>query len=286
LIKGSIVLFPQTYRPYKSGIARSLAAYIVRRASTIVARDTKSLVVAESLKAQQQTIELSPDVAFSLAAVQPVSIETVPEGVGMPDNTCVGINVNGLMYHGGYTRDNMFSLKMDYASFLEQLVKRVLEEQEGDIWLIPHTYAPKGDVESDNEASLFLREKIDESQRHRVKALTSELDQYEIKGLIGMCGFFIGSRMHACIAALSQGVPCVGVAYSMKFKGVFESVGAGNFVVDAREYSNVAAIDACLECYHERDSISPVLTEKTAQAKVELARIFSSMDNPQSPFSN
>jgi colanic acid/amylovoran biosynthesis protein len=277
LIKGRIVQFPQTYGPYKSALARRIAAYILKRSSTIVARDTKSRTVAESLKAPKQKIELSPDVAFSLTPIRPDSIETVPGNAGMPDKSCVGINVNGLMYNGGYTRANMFGLKMDYASFLVQLVNRFLEEQEGDIWLIPHTYAPKGDVESDNECCLFLRNKIEEGQRHRVRVLTSELDQYEVKGLIGMCGFFIGSRMHACIAALSQSVPCVGVAYSMKFLGVFESVGAGKYVVDAREYDNDAAVRACLACYRERDLIRPVLTEKVDHAKSNLARIFSSI---------
>ena len=62
-----------------------------------------------------------------------------------------------------------------------------------------------------------------------------EYDQHEIKGVIGMCDFFVGSRMHACIGALSQGIPCVGVAYSMKFRGVFESVGVADWVVDSRQ---------------------------------------------------
>jgi hypothetical protein len=45
---------------------------------------------------------------------------------------------------------------------------------------------------------------------------------------------FIGSRMHACIAALSQGVPTVGLAYSDKFRGVFESLGLERLVADLR----------------------------------------------------
>jgi len=277
LIKGSIVQFPQTYGPYKHRIARWIASFIIKRSSTIVARDTKSRAVAESLKAPHQSIELSPDVAFSLTPIRPESTQTVPPNAGMPDASCVGINVNGLMYHGGYTRDNMFDLKMDYASFLELLVNRLLGEQKGDIWLVPHTYAVHGNVESDNECCLFLREKFDESQRQRIKVLSSELDQYELKGLIGMCGFFIGSRMHACIAALSQSIPCVGVAYSMKFLGVFESVGAGKYVVDAREYNNESAVEACIQCYYNRDAIRSVLTEKVTQAKADLAHIFSSM---------
>lgn len=277
LIKGSLVQYPQTYGPYKSWLARRIAAYLLRRSSTIVARDTKSRAVAEKLIAPGQRVELSPDVAFSLTPIVPETFETVPPDAGYPDASSVGINVNGLMYNGGYNRSNMFGLKLDYASFLEKLVLRLLAEQEGNVWLVPHTFAPRGDVESDNDACLILREKIPDTLRDRVKVLTSELDQYEVKGLIGKCGFFIGSRMHSCIAALSQAVPCIGLAYSMKFYGVFESVGVADCVVDARDHDDESAIEECLKQYHRRDAIHPVLTEKVAVAKQELARIFSQM---------
>ena len=277
LVKGSIVHFPQTYGPYKSTISRRLAAFLLCRSSTIVARDTISQSIAQSLAHRDQQVHLSPDVAFSLTSIPPNSIESYPQNAGFPSASCIGINVNGLMYNGGYTHSNMFGLKLNYPTFLKQLVLRLLEEQAGDLWLIPHTYAPLGDVESDNEASLRLREQIPYEQRHRVKILTSELDQYEVKGLIGMCGFFIGSRMHACIAALSQGVPCVGVAYSMKFQGVFESVGLEDHVVDARRSDNHNALVTTLDLFARREEIRDPLREASDKARQDLNRIFSEL---------
>ncbi len=49
----------------------------------------------------------------------------------MPVKSCVGININRLMYNGGYVRNNMFGLKLDYPSFLKELVDRLLAEQRG-----------------------------------------------------------------------------------------------------------------------------------------------------------
>ena len=37
--------------------------------------------------------------------------------------------------------------------------------------------------------------------------------------------------MHACIAALSHGIPTTAVAYSKKFIGFFDSVGLGDYVM-------------------------------------------------------
>ena len=42
--------------------------------------------------------------------------------------------------------------------------------------------------------------------------IAHEYDQHAIKSIIGRCDFFIGSRMHACIAALSQKIPTAAVA--------------------------------------------------------------------------
>jgi polysaccharide pyruvyl transferase WcaK-like protein len=48
------------------------------------------------------------------------------------------------------------------------------------------------------------------------------------------CGFFIGSRMHACLAAISQCVPTVSIAYSSKFITVMKTFSMGHYVADPR----------------------------------------------------
>ena len=136
------------------------------------------------------------------------------------------------MYYGGYTRANMFGLKLDYRTFVKCLVEQLLSDKSNRILLVPHTFAAGGRVESDPAACRELKQGLPPSLRDRVHLVTQEYDQHQIKGVIGMCDFFIGSRMHACIAALSQGIPTVGVAYSRKFAGVFEMVGAEDWVID------------------------------------------------------
>ncbi len=82
--------------------------------------------------------------------------------------------------------------------------------------------------------------------RDRIYLISKKYNQHEIKGVIGTCDFFVGSRMHACIAALSQGIPTIGVAYSKKFRGVFESMNAGDWVIDARSTDSSSAVDKIL----------------------------------------
>ena len=110
-----------------------------------------------------------------------------------------------------------------------------------------------------------------------LRIVAAEYDQHEIKGVIGRCDFFIGSRMHACIAALSQGVPCVGVAYSMKFEGVFASVGMGEGVVDGRAMPNAAAIARTMDLYRIRNDVRDGLAQRADEARVTLRAVFKSM---------
>ena len=278
LVKGTLVQFPQTYGPYRSPLARWLARFVLKRSSVIIARDRLSQKVAQGLVGPAKTVRLSPDVAFSLEAIRPGRIELDPPPLAtlhsQPSTAPIGLNVNGLMYHGGYTRNNMFGLKLDYAAFLPELICALLAEQAGEVWLVPHTYASRGDVESDNEASEKLRDRLPPELRRRVRLVTAEYDQHEIKWIIGQCDFFVGSRMHACIAALSQGVPCVGVGYSMKFAGVFDSVGMADWVVDARSRTQDEAFAQIVSLYRRRAGVRLELLKRADRARQQLIEIF------------
>jgi colanic acid/amylovoran biosynthesis protein len=274
LVKGTMVQFPQTYGPYKHPLARQLAGYLFKRSSVVMARDEKSRQAAQELLEKGRQVWLSPDVAFSLESIRPNLIELDPPIRGPVPCGVIGLNVNGLMANGGYTRKNMFGLKLDYPSFLPAIIKALLAEHRGELWLVPHTYAPPGDVESDPEACCKVRAALPEILQRRVRIVIGQYDQHEIKGVIGQIDFFIGSRMHACIAALSQGVPCVGIAYSDKFKGVFESVGMGDWVVDGRQSTSEQAIARLIELYHLRNSVRDVLAKNAAGAHANLKEIF------------
>lgn len=278
LVRGGIVQFPQTYGPYKSGLDRLLAGYLLRRSQVIMARDRVSLKVAQELVGGGREVLLCPDVAFVLKAERPKAVALDPPlGEGeVPSNT-IGLNVNGLMHNGGYTRQNMFGLRMDYRNMLPRLVERLLEVHEGELWLVPHAFSPPGNVESDPEACWKVREALPEKIKNRTRILVGDYDCCELKWLIGQCNFFLGSRMHSCIAALSQGVPCVGIAYSRKFEGVFDTVGMADWVIDGRKVQNEDAISRIIELYKNRDDIRPYLKTQAEEARSKLYETFSAL---------
>ena len=107
-----------------------------------------------------------------------------------------------------------------------------------------------------------------------MRLVLPKYDPHELKAIIGLCDFFVGSRMHACIAALSQGIPCVGIAYSRKFEGVFSSVGVGDWVIDGRVTGNPEALTRALALYRQRNDVRSELVRRADRATVELRALF------------
>lgn len=229
LVRRPYVMLPQTYGPFRWKVSRRLAGFMLRRASIVLTRDRNCERIVFELSGK--AVHFCPDVAFALESTNPERVRIIPDGLPLGgESTCVGVNVSGLLYMGGYTQKNMFGLLSDYRETVDQLITAILTTTHADILLVPHVF---GD-EQEEEACLTAWRTHRLRHPGRVFALASPLNERELKWVIGKTDFFVGSRMHACIAALSQCVPTIGLAYSDKFLGVFESAGVGKSIVDLR----------------------------------------------------
>jgi polysaccharide pyruvyl transferase WcaK-like protein len=189
------------------------------------------------------------------------------------DRPLVGLNVSGLLLMGGYTRRNMFELQLDYGALINRLVTHLIEDRHADVLLVPHVYGDH--AESDTVAARTVHARLQGRHTSRLFCAQGNYDQHEIKHIIGRCDFFVGSRMHACIAALSQGIPAVGVAYSDKFAGVFDSVGAGAMVADPRRLTVDETIAAISRAFDARAATQTQLRADMPRIK---ARVLALLD--------
>jgi polysaccharide pyruvyl transferase WcaK-like protein len=276
LLGKRVILFPQTYGPYKFYLSRIMARLILKKASVILSRDNSSISLVKELlgtKAQEKVIRFCPDVAFCLEPNKSSSHPIVPK-LYSGSNTVIGYNISGLLYNGGFNKGNMFGLKFDYKIFAQNLAERILRETNAKLLLVPHTFAKRGNVENDLEACEMIFSIMDKRFPGRVYRITQQCDQSELKKIIGLCGFFIGSRMHACIAAISQSIPTIGMAYSKKFSGVFESIGIADMVIDARFIDERSAIDQILEAFHKRSWETELVQKRVRVAQTILIETF------------
>jgi len=275
LMHKELVLLPQTYGPYKSKISKFIARYIFKHSKQIYARDMNSITVVKELldnNGKDKTIRFCPDIAFTLDTVTPVVMDIQPPIEFDTPTFLIGLNISGLLYHGGYSRDNMFKLKFDYKDFIYELILKFMEETNAHILLVPHVFSEG--VESDFHACSQIYKSIDNKYRKRIHRVMRQYNQNEIKGIIGLCDFFIGSRMHSCIAALSQEIPCVGIAYSKKLGGVFESIGMQSYIIDARELGEEEALNKCVNHFLNKENLTGILDENIQVTKKKIKMIF------------
>ena len=269
-----LTLLPQTFGPFNGLVTRKVAGFILRNAEQVYARDRESLDEIRPLMGRSRSQPVfSPDMAFLLEPVPPVM---QPGGLKINGQQAplVGLNVSGLLYGGGYTRNNMFGLKSDYKGLVQQIIDFFIVQMGARVVLVPHVFGDAGDLESDTAAGAAICRELGDQYHGRLQMISEEYDQHEMKYLIGQCDFFIGSRMHACIAALSQGVPAVGLAYSNKFLGVLRTVGAERLVADLRECDTAKVLALVENAYRLREKTRSDLASRMPLVRQTVANLF------------
>ena len=273
-----LVLLPQTVGPFRRAFSRAVAKYILARAELIYARDSAGQDLVQKLLGRKYTpkkVGFCYDVAFAVEPRMPESQAllgmTTREAT---DSVLVGLNVSGLLVAGGHTRNNIFGLVIDYETLIYDLAEFLIDRKKARVLLIPHVLGGEEDPESDSVASERIYDVLRRKYRDSVAFIGSVSDPSEIKYIIGTCDFFVGSRMHACIAAVSQCVPAVSIAYSDKFVGVMGTLGLASLVMDARKMSRQEVLASIERAYDRRDALRKQLEAKIPEVRCAVLRLF------------
>ena len=256
LLRRPLVLLPQTIGPLRSRLARWIASPIVKRSQLSYCREVGGVgeaVSALGLDAQLNQVVFGYDMGFLLEPRRPAGLELSAPDRHTESRPLVGLNVSGLLNIGGYGGNNGFALQCDYPELIERLLALLIDQRGANVLLVPHVFGEA--AESDTIAIDALYDKWQSRYGAHLLRVTAPLDQAEIKYVIGQCDLFVGSRMHACIAALSQAVPAVGIAYSQKFAGVLSSVGAGQWVADPRHMAIEPIVRMVDAAFTQRETI-------------------------------
>ena len=278
-----LVQLPQTYGPFTNGLSKAIARFILANSERVYSRDyhgggeVKEIL---GIKGGGGRVRFCHDVGFVLDPAEPESAPV--EGAafdGAGEASCtVGLNVSGLLYMGGYSRDNMFGLKLDYRRLVAEIIGFLITRKRAHVVLIPHVFGGAEHPESDAEACRKVYEALKPTHGGSLSMVAGSFDQAAIKRIIGRCDFFIGSRMHACIAALSQCIPAVTIAYSRKFIGVMETIGVEDCVADPCALDAEGVIGVIDKAFEERAAISKRLKEEMPGVREGVLRLFSTMD--------
>ncbi len=229
-----LILAPQTIGPFKTLASKVIAKYLIKRSELVFSRDYKSTAFVSELGLVSTEVS---DVAFTLPFDKKEKVAN-----------SVGLNISGLLWHGGYSGANQFGLTVDYKEFVKQVVSGFLARGK-QIHLIGHVISDIDVVEDDYRVCLNIKELF--ADEPNVIVAPKFRSPIEAKSYMSQLEFFTGSRMHATIGALSSGVVTVPIAYSRKFSGVFGSLDY-TYTLDAYTLGTNELIEQ-LFAYYDKD---------------------------------
>lgn len=252
-------ILPQTIGPFEDPAVRKQSCKGIDYAKSVMTRDKLSYDFVKELLPNKPVVEII-DVAFFM----PYKKKEFDS-----DSIHVGLNVSALLWHGGYTRDNQFGLKVDYPSLIRSIIDYFLAQANVKVHLIPHVVSGERIIENDYAVSYDLFEEYD----HPNLVLSPLfLDPIAAKSYIAGMDFFVGARMHSTIAAFSTEVPVVPMAYSRKFNGLFTETLQYPYMIDMKMQSE-ADILACVKQYFEQREKLKEMEYNRMRTTVEKRRI-------------
>ncbi|WP_269453408.1 polysaccharide pyruvyl transferase family protein [Microlunatus phosphovorus] len=267
LLSGTpLVIAPQTIGPFRSRLTRPVVRHVLNNSALVFARDELSRDAAAAVTRRE--VVVATDVALALPFDR--SLYPLP-----PASTVrVGVNVSGLLWNGGYTKNNQFGLLTDYRKYCSLLVDR-LHADGLEVHLIPHVIGRGGSLDEDDVTAC---EQILANQPGCTLAPRFR-DPVEAKSYIASLDVMVGARMHATIAAFTAGLATIPLAYSRKFAGYYSNLGYAD-LVDLTELDTASALDRTAELINDRERLQEaarrshgVADKKLAEFTMRLAEI-------------
>ncbi len=234
----TIVLMPQAFGPFTDETIRAAVRSLISTASLVFARDPVSLHYLQELGDLPTSVHCAPDFTNLLVPEEDGSAPALPAPV------TVVPNVRML----DKTDDDESA---NYLNFMKICIEH-LAESVGSYILIHET--------RDYE----LAQQIAGSVRVPVEVVV-ETDPMMLKRYLGASSFVVGSRYHALVSALSQGVPVLAAGWSHKYETLLDEYDQAH---------NLMPVDAAVSTIVDRlDELSSDAVSSRGRSELEAAAV-------------
>ncbi len=216
LLGKPVSLYAQSIGPFRASWQSRLVRWTLSRVALVEFREDVSRRLVDGWRLPTPVRSVA-DAAFLLEARPPGDDLEIVGSTGSPT---VGMTVRKWFRD----RDRQAGYERTMAAFVGWLI----EERGAEVVFLPQvTYADGCD--DDRETARKVAALV--ARTDRVRVVEDELPAAEIKWLCGRTDFFVGTRMHSNIFALSSGVPTLAIAYQPKTSGIMAGLGLGDCVL-------------------------------------------------------
>jgi polysaccharide pyruvyl transferase WcaK-like protein len=198
-----LILLPQAFGPFDDPGVREATRSLLAAADLVFIRDGVSDQHVRSLRVPGLNARRAPDFTVALRGKRPADGDMVRYACIVPNQKLLTHTAPGIA-----------------ASYLDFLTSAVDELRRQAI-----------------EPVILLHESSDRELANCIQARTGPLrvvddpDPLVLKGVLATAHLVVGSRFHALVGALSEGVPAIAAGWSHKYGALFEEYGCEDLVV-------------------------------------------------------
>lgn len=225
LMRKPVVSLANSPGPFSGKMKKLIASLVFNNLTLITTREPISADLLRSMNIKTPIITTACPV-FLLEPVQEKRVKQLMELERITENykPTIGFNLSG---------DSLYSDLDEYVF----IVKFLLNNLHAQVILIPHTYRTEPGSRQLTHGLDYVRLKAlyqevtkVNNKKEMLKLIEGFYSANEVKGLIGKLDFFISGRLHAGVAALSQCVPTVLLAYGHKHFGFARMLNMEQYV--------------------------------------------------------
>lgn len=248
LLSVKSIKFPASYGPITQKTDKVVARFSSRYAfHKMYAREKQSMDELVKLVPTKK-VSYSPDVANL------VEYETKKK-----DKVTIGIAASSQI-----TRK--WSAEDSYQECVISLIKHIRETiREAEVTLFPN------EIHRQNSYNdMHLAKEIKESFKDDDAVVIFDSENrtfYDQKNSIASCDLVVSSRYHACVAALSAGVPVLTVGWHYKYSELTELYGQSKWILNDSHCSPTTLCDEFDELWNIRDIEREALSQKANEVR-------------------
>lgn len=271
LLGKPVIIFAVSPGPFHPKPILLLARFTLNRATLITTREQLSNEYLQEIGIRKGLLVTTacPAFLFEPASQERAKEILLHEGIDESDRPLAGVTLAGYNLYSYHTWGIPPTFK-DLSSYAPA-VKYLLDELRANVILIPHVYRTNqwtGEYIHGPDYVILqhLYQLVDgDKYSGRLKLMDRMYSASEIKSVIGQLDLFVTGRMHAGIAALSQAIPTVLLAYGRKHYGVAKLLNQERYVCTGRDPEEI--ISAVRDAWKNREEIKKLLEKKLIEVK-------------------
>lgn len=268
-----IIEFVSSPGPFNTRFTRVISKLMFNGISVFTNREPIS---SERLK--QIGIKKTPIVNTACPAflLEPASEERVKEillqeNIDTKNRPLIGITLAG--YNLISQRTWGTPMNFDDLSLFVPMINYLLDDLDANVFLLPHvyrmnpyTYAGEHINGPDQDILLHLYKMVNgDKYNGRLRLVEGKYTASEAKGVIGQCDLYISGRLHAGVAALSQGIPTIMLAYGHKHRGFASLVHQEKYVFEGTDPEEL--VSTVEDAWMNRMEITKVIKDRMIRVR-------------------